>query len=132
MADPRTKEEALDVLRGFFLDESIEEFEKRKLWNILTALRGPDNSNDFSTKEATTAVVRAHFFWKDGHIPRDFIDRGRDLFGSIIREDSTRHALKRVRDDDGGVHFRSHVLKAFDAFGLKWDESNQPVPDILF
>ena len=65
---PKTAKDVLTIINDFFIlteptySGKSEDFGNRtdeasKLWDILTALRGPDDT-DLSLKEATTAVIR--------------------------------------------------------------------------
>lgn len=95
--------------------------EGAKLWNILSALRGPDAPiNGFSwdtneLKEATTAVIR----WKVG---LTHSNQG----GAIVNADSPDLVKIRRQFDEGRYdgHFIQHARFAFSALGLKWDELN--------
>ena len=84
---------------------------KIEIWDILTALRGPDNY-DHDLKKATTGLVRKAVF---GSI---------DLPMAIVTpRDFAVYVDKRTHSSG---HFSNHAENAFNALGLKWDEVNIP------
>lgn len=82
------------------------------LWHVLSALRGPDDGDDY-IKRATTAVIRQAIGMKNDTVP------------ALVREDSSTSKTKRVEMDDGSYnHFKCHAISAFRALGLDWDRVN--------
>jgi len=65
-----TAKDFLFTLDAFFAAQRVSNEEKRKVWDILTALRGPDGSNHYLLKWATTAVIRAHVFVRGREVVR--------------------------------------------------------------
>lgn len=120
----RTKvREALDVVEEVLLEEStkgsgVPSKNATDLWNLLTALRGPD-MHDFALKEDTTAKLRTIMFprlaratsyladFNGGQIPKQIFDMDRDeltshysaTFGSHFHT-HFYHALKAVKATD--------------------------------
>jgi hypothetical protein len=84
----------------------------KKLWFVLTALRGPDVLGLWREKDATTSVIRyASGIYEHTNLPASVHRDGAD--GAAIRE-----AMKHG-------HFRRHAESAFIALGLMWDERNE-------
>jgi hypothetical protein len=109
------------------------------VWNILTALRGPDfNLNEIENtglppyeshelKSATTAVLRYHFLKASDHE----LGTSGNFSGSYYTADSVelceirKAALRSWREKPTKMgHFLVHVRSAFEAMGLKWNEVN--------
>lgn len=108
---PETLREALDVIEDMLRAKRYS----RDLWNVLTALRGPDSRNRW-VKTATTGVIR--------HTAFPSRPNG-DL--SAFKEDDSMMAKRRVLIYAGKIdsnHFREHVKDAFDSLGLKIKDKN--------
>ena len=103
-----TVENLLARLAGFL---NKHDDQSRRLWNILTILRGPDDENT-ALKAGTTAVIRK----KIG------IDYGSN--GCVVAEDS-QEGLKTRQDARGSHHFFHHAKRAFESLGLAWSEVNK-------
>jgi len=88
------------------------------LWNILSALRGPDHEGSYDTKLVTTAIIRSRLLGKDV---------GRNT--GVVFNSSDTHAEDR-RSLSMSIHFLRHARYAFDALGLKWDENNYDIKPI--
>jgi hypothetical protein len=117
---PRTAKEVFKILDDFMsADNSIGRGDElQHVWDVLTALRGPDYSvGGGMEKTATTALIRSKVFGSPTSMVRFFAKVRRidtsDL--TIVRRslDSTRHS-----------HFYRHAERAFAALDLKWDEVN--------
>jgi hypothetical protein len=109
-----TFKDAQNYLRAFFRDARNSEV--RLLWDVLSALRGPDYEESVD-KDATTAVIREAFLGPKTQVfPADFA------------VDSAERAERRDDMVSGSesYHFLSHARNAFDALGLKWFEVNPP------
>jgi len=94
----------------------------KKLWGILTALRGPDDDG-LQAKWATTAVIR-HAIGLNGYINEDE--------GYHFTENADEPAFvgvrKRIYNGAGSahsIHFIDHAMAAFDALGLEWNKVNK-------
>lgn len=100
---------ALDELGKVLLDFSSPEsvHDAKDLWDILTALRGPDNG-DASIKKTTTAVLRTMTFLKEGEgaKPYDLTLRIADF------APFTTPFNHGVYEED---HFTIHAVRAFRA-----------------
>jgi hypothetical protein len=90
-----TTEKMLEVLRTFFNDDFIDFEERRKLWNVLTALRGPDNQ-DRESKLACVSLIRRAV------AGQSFVD-----FGGYNRFDSEEDVEIRRRMPES--HFQQHM-----------------------
>lgn len=103
----------------------------RDLWDILSALRGPDFDTGiryklsdtltidcFDLKDATTAVIRYNM-----GVSKD------NAKLAISHPDSSDYARIRILLDRSDIpaHFIVHAKKAFESLDLKWDEVN---PDL--
>ena len=107
---PRTLRGALKAI-----EEMLTEEYSGALWDILTALRGPD-SRDRKIKYATTALIRSAAFPS-----RPCEDR------SVFGHDSKKLVKRRsslFRQKKDYPHFREHISDAFKALGLKLFEVN--------
>jgi hypothetical protein len=85
------------------------------LWDILSAIRGPD-SRDRKTKHSTTTVIRSAAFPSRPCEERSFYS---DDSGEKVNR--RKRLFKQKKDFN---HFRQHVEAAFDALGLKLFEVN--------
>lgn len=87
-----------------------------QLWNILTALRGPDSNRD-DDKYASTCVIRA------AALPKTFAKGKKNIpFGALMNYDSDIKADHRNAILDG--HFKDHAKKAFATLDLRWYLTN--------
>jgi hypothetical protein len=111
MRTPKTLRGALDHIQHLLTKQPYS----ADLWDILSAIRGPDSRNR-RLKHATTTIIRSAAFPKRPCEERSF-------YG----EDSAKRAeiRKRVFNSKGDQnHFRQHVAAAFDSLGLKIFEVN--------
>jgi hypothetical protein len=116
-----TFKDAQNYLRAFFRDARNSEV--RLLWDVLSALRGPDYEGS-EDKDATTVVIREAFLGpKTKVFPADFAvdsaeraERRKDMVAGDV-------PLPEISES---YHFYTHARNAFDALGLKWDEVNPP------
>lgn len=119
---PTTCKQMLKLLRKFMKTAPTEE--ARGLWDVLTALRGPDGVDSYQLKGFTTQVIRHKVFGIDSPVA---------MFANIS-EDSAENAAFRcglsrstkcfqIPHFNNG-HFRTHARKAFDALGLYWHQDN--------
>lgn len=109
---------AIKALRHAYLE--MGSYETEKFWDILTALRGPDDENTH-VKRATTELIRAAVFGRQA--------------GALVYEVALIDWLDRpedveVRDKMQDSHFRVHAIKAFLALGLNWSSCNGEIIDI--
>jgi hypothetical protein len=85
------------------------------LWDVLSAIRGPDCRNH-SLKTATTMVIRDAAFPKHPCEERSF-----------YAKDNAKSASRRKKmfsKKGGRPHFREHVRDAFECLGLSLFEVN--------
>lgn len=112
-----TAEEALKYLHDFFNHGNIYEpfryEQNKKLWMVLSALRGPD-SMKIEEKEAVTKVIRFTVFGYDSGVSKH----------AFVGEDHWNAAEFRKNRIFSSTHFQEHAKAAFDALGLEWDEVN--------
>jgi hypothetical protein len=81
------------------------------LWNVLSALRGPDEDDHMDAlKCSTTAVIRHAIGLKTDSL--------------VICPDEERAVEARKMVDDATTHFIWHAKNAFSVLGLKWTENN--------
>lgn len=129
---PRTFETMVRMIRDFLLDDSIGVADRRRAWDVLSALRGPDNGSG-KLKTATTAVIRSSFFGKHAracfpHVGAH-VDPGTGfvaVLGVQVSRDTVASVGHRVglSANEYGSHFVHHAEKAFGALGLGWDRRN--------
>lgn len=106
---PHTPRQFLDQLDEFFANERIPLEERRALWDVLTATRGPDRPRDRKrVGHRVTAILRAHAFPKTAAMLVKGAKKGfkpkMDPKGSLARAAEQLH--------DGGGHFHIHAWKA--------------------
>jgi hypothetical protein len=116
MSRPKTAKGMLKQISRFltpvYKNEGIVSREERvKLWNVLSALRGPDYGDSQKTKAATTAVIRHHALGDSA--VEDFALSRSDTLSSV-----------NLRRKMSGLHFTEHAVDAFLALGLNWHELN--------
>jgi hypothetical protein len=97
---------------------NVNDDESSKLWNVLSALRGPDcpdptASNDYNVKLATTSVIRHAI----GLRWRNVLDINPDQ-GAFVE---IRQEVLNGNDH----HFKGHAINAFNDLGLKWNGVNE-------
>jgi hypothetical protein len=113
-----TFESVLDTVVKF-LNRSNDD--SLKLWNILTALRGPDTEDPLEElKRATTSVIRT----KIGILPC--------ANGATTVPDDSEELVKARMDyvqartkHTYSYHFGNHAMNAFHSLGLRWDTLNK-------
>lgn len=122
MEQPRTCQEVLAVVREFMTDDStVLEREQRALWNVLTALRGPDFEDPREIKSVTTAVIRQRVFGPGSSWVRRHVDINPDPEqGPGTRVDP------QIEELSWDHHFGYHAQEAFKALGLFWSVRNEP------
>lgn len=104
-------EQAKKLLRNVVEFINYDDSVSRNVWDILTALRGPDNNNDV-LKELTTCRLRFKLGFKEG-----------DSLGFIVNSDGVplAPALEAVKNRYGvgavSIHFQGHFDKAIQAVG---------------
>jgi hypothetical protein len=122
MEEPKTAKEMLALLDTFLSDADLTE--SKKLWDVMTALRGPDNKSD-TFKDHYTIPVRVAAF------PKLAAMNGRET-GSIFYTFDDQHGY-RPDSKDGGYgspleHFVQHAHKAAFALELTKYRELESVP----
>lgn len=104
--------------------------DSRQLWDILTALRGPDKYVSSAVKVATTAIIRKTVLPKTAEAN---FKNGIDGIYAIFRDDSAasvdvRSKLRNSNEDDllAPYHFVYHAKEAFRTLELNWNAFNEP------
>jgi hypothetical protein len=94
------------------------------LWDVLSALRGPDTNETSVIKHATTAVLRKVAFPKTFDPSTISLVRKQRAIGE---NDNTNKAELRKEgiDEITGTHFEQHAQQGFRALGLGWYSENE-------
>lgn len=100
--------------------------ETRKLWDVLTALRGPDNGHG---KAVTTSVIRHAIGLYEMNRFGVNVERDDDLsVKARIDYDPDRVTTQKEEaereDSNYSYHFFFHARYAFRALGLQWGKLN--------
>ncbi len=111
MRTPKTLRGALDQIQKMLTRQSYS----GDLWDVLSAIRGPD-SRDKTIKHATTTVIRSSAFPKRPCEERSFYSE------DSAKKAGIRKQLFKNKEDFN--HFRQHVRDGFDSLGLKLFEVN--------
>jgi hypothetical protein len=116
--EPQTFEEMVLIIRRFFCHPPVRTkiMDRKKLWDVMTALRGPDGNGQEHRKGCATAVIRTAFLGT----PQPF-----GTYGAIFGKDGAGAAI--MRSAMTSDHFASHAVSAFTALGLDWDKENKDV-----
>ena len=116
------------------IDEYLASNEGAKeLWDVLTALRGPDNHNSYAAadkmKNATTAVIRFIALPKTARTVRSGLTYPYAAsIGARINADEKNNVEARNSTEGReavGLHFLVHTNDAFLALGLSMGEVNE-------
>lgn len=91
--------------------------EGRHLWDVLTALRGPDN-RDEELKAATTEVIRDKAFGR--FVVRHFANVNSDTPERM----QYREGMHQTKEYNT-AHFEHHARAAFLALDLDWDTEDK-------
>lgn len=90
----------------------------RQLWDVLSALRGPDYESG-DDKQATTCIIRAACF------PKTFGNSNvRICIPASMNNDYSFGPARRFKITSGNYHFKNHAARAFRVLGLDWDAEN--------
>ena len=98
------------AIRRLLGDKTLDQ---KKIWNIITALRGPDEPKEAVVKWATTALIRGRLGVKE--VPS----------WALAQHLADSKKSKNTRAKMAGSHFRVHIIKAFNALNLEWNEVNE-------
>lgn len=102
--------EMLDQLDEFFVSEAISGLSKSQLWDVLSALRGPDMSDSHQRKVDTTIPIRRAAF------PKLTDSRHRHSISAAFGYDDSKY--NGPTKDSSAPHFEYHVAQAAYALGL--------------
>lgn len=111
---PKTASRMLQSIGSYLGDSAVPKEERKKVWDVLVALRGPDN-NDLVAKRAMTGPIRYALF---GKISSKFARK------SVLSNKDTAE-FKAMRDQNKfkasqPKHFRRHAALAFKALDMQW------------
>lgn len=95
--------------------------ESKKLWDILTALRGPDRDDQQRYKGGLTAVIRSAAF------PKAAVARSR-AFSADFAPSYTGQEVKTGAAGLANSHYGLHVEAAAVALGLDVDKRDPAAP----
>lgn len=115
-----TPRELLDQLDTYLSDPRQPLDERRALWDVLTAIRGPDRRRDRKAfKHEVAGVIRAHAF------PRTAkrLGKGQPGFRPKFTDGTLRDAAEHLAD--GGGHYQTHAWRALLALA-RWQPSAVP------
>jgi hypothetical protein len=130
----------LTSIAAFFASSDVSSNSKRELWDILSAIRGPDEYktdmdeetrkqiNDYvlptldEVKAATTGVIRFHILSMGGHNAYEGIIY-KDI--AIVEKDSQTMITRRLGEmKHMSYHFIQHARDAFRALDMTWEGIN--------
>lgn len=97
----KTALEMLDRIDTFLVE--APQLERRRLWDILCAMRGPDKVEDRSEKEHTTAVIRAVA------LPKTAAIRPYGVYADFNTKGTLRDVISRTHNFS---HFSDHITYA--------------------
>jgi hypothetical protein len=112
------------AIRRFMMDRTIANGHKQDVWDVLTALRGPDEERAgmciTEFKASSTAVVRHALLGEDAN---------QVGYLMMVHPDSAEAKKARTAEDPPvGGHFRRHINSAFRALKMKWNRVNTDSP----
>lgn len=117
-AEPRDWKAELKRIVEFLNYNAGDDDDSDNLWNVLSALRGPDVDDHMEAlKLSTTSVIRHAIGLATSRL--------------VIESDAPHKLSVRLMLDEhsrANGHFTWHAKQAFEALGLKWDENNGPEP----
>ena len=94
-----------------------------ELWDILTALRGPDPDHWDKDKTATTAVIRYTALPKTAATADPSWPYASRISAEVY-QGYTKSSVEQRKLLPRG-HFSVHAHRAFKALGLDWDKENK-------
>lgn len=83
-----------------------------RLWDVLSATRGPDNSDYYSLKRETTAIIRTAAF------PRYAVKASGMLDFGLVPPDRVLRPSGNLWCASGPNHFTSHIASAASSLNL--------------
>lgn len=116
----KTALEMLDRIDTFLVEALIPE--RRMLWDILCAMRGPDKSEDNSEKEHTTAVLRAVA------LPKTAAAHPQGVYADFNTKGTLLSVAQRARNFS---HFADHIQYAAYALAeMRGEQLRAPTPPL--
>ena len=119
-----TLDQMLDTIDGFLANgDQTDKGPAKQLWDILTALRGPDNMDDL-LKTSTTSIIRVKAFPKATSLYNDDDYRDKLLVRRLALnrqgtlKEAMARALHQTRDEvwePHSRHFGNHAVDAIKA-----------------
>lgn len=102
---------ALEILKAIdnWAADNLGNYESKVLWDILTALRGPD-SGDSELKWNTTAIIRAYTL--------PILATGNAMVNKEQRINETLSKIMNYDKIDAQNHFKNHIRDAIHAIPL--------------
>ena len=119
----RVKRSFKPILKKIVAFLNVGDEQSTYLWDILSALRGPDHDHAIHAKEATTAVVRYAIGLDDIHFTRAIVNPDTTDFVNRRVTGTGKYPISNVRSATSN-HFIRHQSNAFTALGLSWDSLN--------
>ena len=124
------KRNVVDKFVGFF--RKLNSFERKNLWDLVSAFRGPD-SGDSKLKECTTERIRGEVF-SDPDFSIFWNETNRVMSGGLIRvepltEDLLKEGRKRLNEADW--HFRAHIENALKVLVTRNPECLKDVKELF-
>lgn len=119
---PETRE-MLDRIDDFLVNDDIPELAKSQLWDVLSALRGPDEMNKDALKSTTTIPIRRAAFPKMANYFQSYQVRaawGNETYDFRLPTFPLDSSSSRYIFD----HFILHVTHAARTLGILTDETS--------
>lgn len=119
----KTALEMLDRIDTFLVE--APQHERRYLWDILCAMRGPDKSEDDSEKEHTTAVLRAVA------LPKTAAIRPYGVYADFNTKGTLQGVISRTHNFSHFSHFADHIQYAAYALAeVRGEQLRAPTPPL--
>lgn len=115
----KTMREALDAIDGFLVDDAVEPVEKRRLWDVLSALRGPDSRDEALKQETTVNIRRAAFpLTAQARMPGGkYYDVTREWLGASFTDARPLRLFDFPMDVS--AHFTDHVWRSTESLEIR-------------
>lgn len=117
----KTCRQMLDEISAFLSNPDVKDLEKHRLWDVLSALRGPDSYNE-DYKNASTCLIRYHAL---GNVLNNFTWVVKKDLPQLVKLRKEMSVALTAANDTNDIHFIVHNIDAFRALGLKWDKLNK-------
>lgn len=113
---PKTARDVLNIIDDFLSLGGVNDCERKMLWDVLTALRGPDDETYSLKMESTIPIRRAAFpkIASNSRIQRETL---------LATFGTAQYKFNRHVFDTGRYsHFGSHVINAASALNILYTE----------